>query len=482
MMKTTARWGFSMVIVLLLAVWIQAGYAVVLDTNVKDGYTEYLGVTGTATDRNAPYRLIVPDAWNGGLLIYVRGTGSSIMVEVVNGQSVRILDPDSRLPIVGVTPLANTAGAVDNAGAIALEAELLGQDYALVASDFKPEPRFVNEGLLGWSVEDGLIDTLAVTQEARSILRLWHGRPPQRLILWARSQGSLIGLRLAEMPNAPYDGFISGCTVGAGTPRAWDVAIGIALAYDVAFAQVGGWNEAKWGSIGGGDLPYHLSFARDVAPTLAAQVSNPSNFGLFEFIRLVNDLPLEGFYPAPENPQFNWLFIDMLFLTEVRADLEAKAEGAIAQNIGHVYRLSAEERAYLAGLGIEADALLRAMNRRATITADPWARLYVERFADLYGKIQRPVISMHTTVDGLVPPAHESAYRESVEEAGKSAKLVQVYAHSVGHCTFTLQQWLTTVDAMSDWLTTGIAPDRQVFPAALGFDHRFVPPPWPQPE
>jgi pimeloyl-ACP methyl ester carboxylesterase len=475
---------------LSLALWSVHAAAVLLDTNEEDGYTQYLGVTGLSTGRNAPYRLLVPDVWNGELLIYSRGTGSATLLTTLpDGTLVPLLDESSGLPLIGVTPLTNVPGfpSGDNAVAFALEQALLAQGYAMVASDYRPDPRFLISGLLGWVVEDGIEDTLDVTMEAKTVLRQAGKKPVKRTLLWGRSQGSLVALRLLDWRPGLYDGLMSGCTVGAGAPRAWDTAIGVPLAYDIAFAHEGGWDEANWGSVGGGDIPESIRFATDVAPTLAGQLANPLNFGLFEFIRLVNDLPLAGFYPPPYpqagSTDFNWLFTALLFVTEVRSDLEsaAKANGRVGQNLDHLYTLEPEEKAYLATLGVDAEVMLAAMNAAPKFAANPEARDYVEANADVSGKLRRPVISMHTKVDGLVIPQHEAALAASAADANRSKNLVQVFTEAVGHCAFTPDQWNRVVDEMADWLNTGVKPEVADFPVSEGFDPAFVPPPWPQP-
>jgi hypothetical protein len=96
----------------------------------------------------------------------------------------------------------------------------------------------------------------------------------------------------------------------------------------------------------------------DVFPALLSKVTTPTNVPRFEFVRLVSGLPSKGFYPfplSPENPgfpQFNWLFADMLFATEVRADIERKAGGSVGQNLDHLYRLSDGEKGYLQSIGL----------------------------------------------------------------------------------------------------------------------------------
>ena len=46
----------AFLLALSLALWSVHAAAVLLDINDEDGYTQYLGVTGLSTGRNAPYR------------------------------------------------------------------------------------------------------------------------------------------------------------------------------------------------------------------------------------------------------------------------------------------------------------------------------------------------------------------------------------------------------------------------------------------
>ena len=102
----------AFLLALSLALWSVHAAAVLLDINDEDGYTQYLGVTGLSTGRNAPYRLLVPDAWNGELLIYSRGTGSATLLTTLpDGTLVPLLDESSGLPLIGVTPLTNVPGS-----------------------------------------------------------------------------------------------------------------------------------------------------------------------------------------------------------------------------------------------------------------------------------------------------------------------------------------------------------------------------------
>ena len=56
------------------------------------------------------------------------------------------------------------------------------------------------------------------------------------------------------------------------------------------------------------------------------------------------------------------------------------------------------------------------------------------------GALTKPVLTLHTTIDGLVLAEHESAYAETVNAAGASDWLVQTYTDTYppGHVVGSL--------------------------------------------
>ena len=397
-------------------------------TNVVAG--EDLAVDEIGVLKGVTYRIKVPVDWNGKLLMYAHGYSRN--------------DPPTLVPFT-IDPI--------------LEEGLLERGYALAASSYSNA---------GWAVKEGIKDTKDLTQFFKN-----HIEKPDLTILWGISMGSVVTLKSIEKYSNIYDGAIVLSHIGAGTSLTFDMTLAIALAYDVAF----GWPES-WGSVG--DVRDDLDFATEVVPDLMTQVQYPANFGKFEFLRLVNRLPFEGFYEGVV-PLNLWLFGDMLFATEARAELEARAGGPVAQNLNHTYTLTEYDKGYLAYLGVDADELLLTMNEQTVIEAKPSARNYIKKYADFTGELERPVLTLQPKGDGMTAPANSTVYQETVEASGASDLLVQKYTNGNMHAVFTPEQVYAAFEAMEYWLDTGIRPTSDFFPTDLGFDNDYIPPDWPQP-
>jgi len=169
----------------------------------------------------------------------------------------------------------------------------------------------------------------------------------------------------------------------------------------------------------------------------------------------------------------------MMAAIQNRGNNEKWAGGPIVQNLDHTYSLAPEEKGYLATLGVNADDLLVKMNAQTNIQASSRALDYINRFGEVHGTLTKPLLTLHTTLDGNVDVRSESAYRQTVESAGAMANLTQAYVGGLGHCAFTAKQLLATLGAVEHWLETGTRPDASALPNSLGFDNTFVPRPWP---
>ena len=384
----------------------------------------------------APYRIRVPEVWNGTLLIFAHGYRDK----------------------------ADHPGEIDNRNAdiapsSALEAPLLAQGYALAGSAYKDN---------GWAIGDAILDVKDLAVFFRE-----NVAKPQRTILVAASLGTFVGYKSMEQFGGIYDGALCLCSAGAGATRLWDSGVPLYLAYDVVFGI-----PPSWGTVG--EVRNDIDFDTEVLAKLAPELSNIANFPKFEFIRLVAKNPGRGITPPPPPAFFpGWALTDFFFFTEARAELQRRAGGPIVQNLDQHYELTAAEKAYLAGIGLPTpivDAWLSQMNARTDIEAKQSARNYVRNNTDFNGKIRNPILTMHTIIDPLLVVANESAYAELNASAGKEELLFQTFTTGVGHCNLTGPQVLTAIGAIDTWVRTGVRPTNAQFPNGLGFNQAFVPP------
>ncbi|MGH9187705.1 MAG: hypothetical protein ACRD0U_18140 [Acidimicrobiales bacterium] len=376
----------------------------------------------------APFEIRVPADWNGTLVAYAHGYRDR----------------------------ADHPGEVDDRSADAFvgdpfEEVLLAAGFALAGSAYHRN---------GWAVKEGIHDTNRLVRHFKAVV----GRP-DTTILVGFSMGSVITFEAIERFARLYDGAIPSCAVGSGAPRAFDGTMAISAAYDATF----GW-PAAWGTPG--DVRDDIDFESEVLPVLLAELSAPGGQAKLEFMRRATGVP--------EGPE--WPFSPMFFSTEGRAELERRAHGPVVQNLDHTYALTDADRAAIEALGAtgeEIDGWLAALDAERA-SAPRRSRNYVIRYADYTGRLRRPVLTLHTVVDALVPPAHIDRYNQTVAEAGRSEHVVNAWTAGVGHCNFTPTQALTAVTAMQAWIDTGAAPDPASFPSEEGFVP-FTPPPWPQP-
>lgn len=177
--------------------------------------------------------------------------------------------------------------------------------------------------------------------------------------------------------------------------------------------------------------------------------------------------------PAPddfmtrEDNQFKWIKeIGVLVFFWAREQVERQAGGNPSWNTAVDYgQLLANsidrdevERLYQQ-TGLDLDRDLDVLAAETRIDADPAAVAYLERNIVFSGDLGGvPVLTLHTDGDGLVTPDNEHAYSDVVTWAGQHDFLRQLYVHRAGHCTFTLAEVLTGLQALMERVTTDAWP------------------------
>ena len=168
-------------------------------------------------------------------------------------------------------------------------------------------------------------------------------------------------------------------------------------------------------------------------------------------------------YAAQEQNQFLWdTEVTFPFVLAFRAELEARAGGNVSWNTGVNYFTDLAKSVDLkevtalyksAGLSLTKD--LVTLNSAPRISAKPSAVAYLAKYIAFNGEISIPVLSMHTTGDGLVVPENEQAYSSVVDRDGNGNLLRQIFVNRAGHCAFTPAETITAVQTLLNRLSTG---------------------------
>ena len=144
--------------------------------------------------------------------------------------------------------------------------------------------------------------------------------------------------------------------------------------------------------------------------------------------------PAANDFAAQELNQFNWdNNPDFAFAFFGRFELEQRAGGNFSWNTGVDYRVQlshstdkAEVMALYAAAGLDLNHDLDALNAAPRIAADAPAAAYIQKYITYNGDLNMPVLTLHTTGDGLVEVTDENAYASVVRSTGSNSLLRQV--------------------------------------------------------
>lgn len=371
----------------------------------------------------AYYTISVPSNWNGTLVLYSHGY-------VFKGQ-----------------PLPNPA---PDAGDPLTEAALLQRGYALTGSSYSQN---------GWALQQAFHDQITLLDYFNATCG--H---PTRTIAWGHSLGGIITAGLVQLYPDRFVAALPMCGVVAGGIGTWNQALDSAFAFDVLLA-----NNA---------LPIvHITHPKrtlNQAESILGSAQNTAQGqARIALAAALADIP--GWfdpsspepgskdYIAQEQNQYLWESqVDFLFAFEARAELEGRAGGNPSWNTGVDYRTqlahsadSSEVMALYKKAGLNLNQDLNTLNATQRIKADSGAVGYLNKYITFNGDLNMPVLTMHTTGDGLVVNQDEQAYKSVVDWRGDSNLLRQVFVHRAGHCAFTPAETVTAFQTLIQRVDTG---------------------------
>ncbi|GAC1454848.1 MAG: alpha/beta hydrolase [Ktedonobacteraceae bacterium] len=418
------QWRFFLFLALLALV---SGFTVTSSSAVYASASSCVvpGHTHTlqGTLQGANYTIAVPSNWNGTLALYSHGY------------------------VFSTKPLLNPA---PDASDPASGAVLLSKGYALAGSSYSQN---------GWALQQAFHDQTTLLNYFAATCG--H---PSRTVAWGDSLGGIITAGLVQLYPERFTGALPMCGVLAGGIGTWNQALDSAFAFNVLLAG------SKLSVVHITDP--NGTFNKAEAILQAAQ-NTPQSRARIALIASLGDIP--GWFdpttpePTPkdyitqEQNQYAWESqVDFPFAFGARAELEYRAGGNPSWNVGVNYRTqlnlstgNAEVKALYKQAGLNLDTDLDALANAPRIKADPQAKQYLSKYITFNGKLDIPVLTIHTTGDGLVVNQDEQAYKSVVHAEGDSSLLRQTFVHRAGHCAFTPAEKLTAFGTLIHRLNTG---------------------------
>jgi len=392
-------------------------------------------LTGTFKD-GATYKIEVPPEWNGTLFLYSHGY---------------------------VTP--GSANPATDVGDPVTGAWLLGNGYALAGSSYAST---------GWAIQQALPDQI----HTLNVFDKKIGKPTQT-IAWGHSLGGIITAGLIQTYPDRFSAALPMCGVLSGGVATWNIGLDSEFAFQQLIAGPAG-DQLQLVNIT--NPTANLNTAETVAAGAQSTAAGRARLALAAalgdipgWFTPLSPQPAANDFVGQEANQFLWdTEVTFPFAFALRAELEARAGGNVSWNTGVNYfrdlRKSAdfrEVRALYKAAGLNLWADLTTLNRATRIQADPSAVRYLARYITFNGDLPVPVLTMHTTGDGLVVPENEQAYASVVQRAGDSRLLRQIFVSRAGHCAFTPAETITAAQTLLNRLATGHWNRQALQPASL---------------
>lgn len=382
-------------------------------------------------DDGAGYRIEVPDAWNGELVVYTHGFRG-------NGPELTVDNPP-------------------------LRAYYLSLGYAWLASSYSKN----------------YYDVRAGVESTNSLVRYFKRNiaEPDRVYITGFSMGGhVIGAAIEQFPNVA-------CRPGRGERLCKRlVAILGKLSGGVEYAGAA----PACGVMGDEALfDYFGDFGNGAAALAGVESEFPPPPDYFDtvFLPTINALyvnPLALLGPNPSSAVLNaqgvklrtfttqisggprplaataFPFFQQLLFGFAGADgtLDGVVSGNIYDNTTRVYQLDADPVLSPEEIAFNEDILRVARDENV----NPRQLLRVSRVPIITGRIDIPVVSIHTTGDLFVPFSMEQIYAREAADQHRSENLVSRATRAIGHCEFSPEELIETFDDLVSWVETGVRP------------------------
>ena len=350
--------------------------------------------------KGAKYQILLPEKWNGSLLLYSHGYRSA---------SPR--PPD----FTEVSTAAEPAPGYSD-GEERLADALLAQGYALAGSSWASN---------GWAVSDGVAAASDLYQYFRGSVA-----EPNRVYVWGDSLGGLVTKEIAEQHPDWVDGAAPLCGAHAGVVPNMDLALD--LAWGVRRLLDPSFTITDYDSVDQANKEWEKASKAVIAA--AGDVEGGGSAKVLALGALVDAAPQTKTYDGGDavarvKATAEAVVTGLGFGTFGRYDVEQRFGGQISDNTETDYasRFSEEDRALIDTVGGSGatDAILEDLDRGKRIAADDAAvAKALAEGGDPADDVAVPTLTLHTAADPLVIVQNQSFLKE---RTGGSEKLVQLF-------------------------------------------------------
>jgi len=320
--------------------------------------------------------------WNGQLVVYAHGY-------------VPPQEPLA-LPICELT-IPDSAGT-----AVFLPSVILAQGYAFATTSYHKN---------GYAIEQAGADLLALVRYFDTAVAT-----ADKVIVTGGSEGGLITTMLVEERPDVFSGGLALCGPIGGMPFQIQYLGNLPVVFNYLFPRVF--------SFGVADVPQISpeTWLTQYIPAIdsAIEASSAGTHQLYNVTHVARDPSnLDG--PSGTSVESADLVLNYFGLGT--PDLVATTGGMPFDNRDTIYLGSSND--FALNHGVE------------RVSGSPGAEAYVRKFYQTTGRLQRPLVTLHTTLDPEVPYEHEFIYFLLAALAGRVEFLTQVPVPAYGHCAFT---------------------------------------------
>lgn len=344
------------------------------------------------------YRFELPDNWNGELALVMHGTNFGTNMSFGGSQ-----------------------GAVFSAQP-ALREYMIENGFAWGASTYRCN---------GYIPGIGLSDTILL----KDLFVKLTNKTPQRTYLIGSSMGGFQTLLAMHVFPEMFDGAMPMCAINSAT---WEfqVAAGAAAEYitGLRFTSPATLTQVQSQMVEVTGIPGSLTQkGRQLASVQINLGGGPRPFAM-EGLAVPFAGPLTAF-------QFNMSGGVLAGSTSITSRTRGNDKVRYTVDPGH---------------GITSAAIDANVRR---VSPDPSLYEAYEETRPLSGAIKRPILTLHTTADMVVPVVSAQALQRAVNGAGKGDLLVQRLIRAPGHCTFSGAEQVQGFTDLVKWVRLGERPD-----------------------